>query len=384
MIKIEKENIAVIVRVDNYNQDNVRKGIAKIFTLLQPSFLDDKIHEKTILLKPNVLAPSKLAYTNKTVVEEIALFLQQASARNILIGDSCMTKYLTKYAHEKSGYSELAKKFGHPMINFFDEPFISISHPSFEMEKVVRISKKIVEADVIINIPKLKTHIGYIYTGAIKNFFGILENKLQYHKVYKDKGEFQKMLGDIHQAVLSTGKHGKPKPVLHILDGIIAMVKKGPRHGKPFPMHCLIASFSPVAVDAIAFTLLGGNPMVLEAIQSLAKRNSWSASLNDLTIIGDDWQELIQHPKIPSKDNLETSQTADSLMDKFFYFLTNLTQHKIKIDYKKCTMCLVCLKNCPMNAIKENLSKNRIEINSKRCIACFCCGEGCESDAIYI
>ncbi|GAG61665.1 unnamed protein product, partial [marine sediment metagenome] len=80
MIKIEKENIVVIVKVDNYNQENVRKGIERIFTLLHPSFLDDNIHEKTILLKPNVLAPSKLAYTNKIVVEEIALFLQQAGA----------------------------------------------------------------------------------------------------------------------------------------------------------------------------------------------------------------------------------------------------------------------------------------------------------------
>ena len=77
----------------------------------------------------------------------------------------------------------------------------------------------------------VKTHKGFVYTGAIKNFFGLLGNKMHMHMTHAEKSDFQKMLADIYFAVEETNKTEKPK-VLTIMDCVVAMSGNGPRNGK--------------------------------------------------------------------------------------------------------------------------------------------------------
>ena len=264
-IHIENSKRVAIVRVDNYEPETVKNGLMRVLRLLKPSFFSKNLSNKVFLLKPNVLAPDKMAFTNTVVVEQLAEILKMKGVGNIFIGDSTMTKEITRMAHNKSGLSNVAQKFGHCMVNFLEDDFFTIKHNSFEVCNVVRIPKTIFDADIIINLPKMKTHAGYVFTGAIKNFFGLIEDKITLHRIYKDKILFQKMLGDIHQAVLSSGERKYSKPVLHIMDAIEAMDGKGPRSGNHRNYNCLIGSFSPVAIDALAFSLMGGHPEDLEA-----------------------------------------------------------------------------------------------------------------------
>lgn len=177
-IKIEKSDLVAIVKVDNYTPSNVRKGLERIFDLINPSFLGEKIEEKIVLLKPSLLAPTKDTFTNKIVVEQVAKIFAEKGVKDILIGDSTMTKSITSMAHKKSGMSKIAEKFGNKIINFFEEDLVSISHSSFKADNLIRLPKSIVDADIIINLPKMKTHNGFIFTGAIKNFFGLLVDKI--------------------------------------------------------------------------------------------------------------------------------------------------------------------------------------------------------------
>ena len=78
------------------------------------------------------------------------------------------------------------------------------------------IAKPVLDADVVINSPKLKTHSATIYTGAVKNVFGCIPGlrKAMYHKIAPDKEDFGEILTDIHMAA----KYG-----LHIMDGIYSI-----------------------------------------------------------------------------------------------------------------------------------------------------------------
>jgi len=381
-ITIEKLNVVAILRVNNYDSQNVRGGIHRILELLNPSFLHEDLSNKIILLKPNVLAPDKMAYTNKVVVEEIALLFNEIGAKKVLIGDSTMTESITSMAHKRSGLKQVAENVNTRMINFLSEEYVNISHDSFRVNEVVRIPKSVVEADIIINIPKMKTHTGYIFTGAIKNFFGLVQDKLKMHSICKDKKKFQRMLGDIHNAVLCTGKDGNTKPVLHIMDAIVAMEGKGPRSGNHKPFHCLIASFSPVALDSLAYTLMGGNPNDLEAIKSLASRNLWVTDIDDLVILGDQWEEFKQKAKLPPLKNLQTKRTAGSFLERLAVPILNAFHPEIKISHKKCIQCNACSTHCPTGAIKRNDFQDKMIIDRKKCINCFCCGEICPNDAL--
>lgn len=190
------------------------------------------------------------------------------------------------------------------------------------------------------------------------------------------------MLGDIHQAVLAAGQDGKTKSVLHIMDGIIGMEGKGPRSGSLKAYNCLIASFSPVAVDSLAFTIMGGNPKDLEAICSLSERNSWPFILEDLKIIGDEWQKFKKKTKLPPIKNLQKTRTTGSFVERMATYFIDKFHPLIKIDKKKCVVCMACANHCPVQAICKIENNNIMEIEHKICIGCFCCGESCEKDAI--
>lgn len=381
-IQIEKSRSVAIVRVENYNPENVKSGLERIIELLSPSFFNESLNKKSVLLKPNVLAPDKMAFTNEVVVEQLAEILKMKGVRDIFIGDSTMTKEITKIAHNKSGLADIALKFEHKMINFLEDEFFTISHNSFEVCKVIRIPKTIYDVDIIINLPKMKTHAGYVYTGAIKNFFGLVEDKISMHRIYKKKSLFQKMLGDIHQAVLCCGKGNSTKPVLHIMDSIKAMEGKGPRSGKHKEYNCLIGSFSPVALDALAYTLMGGHPEDLIAIKSLSKRNSWEIKLNNLNIIGDNWKDFKDVAQLPPLETLNSTRTGGSLLERLAVPILRSFHPIIKIKSEKCKLCMKCVSHCPMQALYLDDRKKKIRVDRTKCINCFCCGEICSNNAV--
>ncbi len=381
-IEIENSNRIAIVKVKDYNPENVRSGLLRIIELLKPSFFDDDLIHKSVLLKPNVLAPDKMAFTNENVVEQLAEILKKQGVKKLLIGDSTMTKLITKMAHRKSGLADIAEKLGEKMINFLEDEFVTISHDSFRVSKVIRIPKTVFNADIIINLPKMKTHAGYVFTGAIKNFFGLMEDKISMHKIYKDKLLFQRMLGDIHQAVLCCGEKERIKPVLHIMDAIEAMEGKGPRSGKHKKYNCLIGSFSPVALDALAFSLMGGNPEDLEALKSLSETNLWERNVNRLEVIGDNWEDFKDNAQIPPLETLNSIRTGGSLIERFAVPLIRSFHPRIKINSKKCKLCMNCISHCPMQALYFDENKNKIKVNRSKCINCFCCGEICPNNAV--
>ncbi|MEX2754067.1 MAG: DUF362 domain-containing protein, partial [Candidatus Sigynarchaeota archaeon] len=235
----------------------------------------------------------------------------------------------------------------------------------------------VAKADIVINLPRMKTHAGFVFTGAIKNFFGLHAHKNRMHLIHKDKVDFQHLLGDINQAVLVSAPGTATKPVLHLMDGIVGMDGKGPAGGKARAFKVLIGSFSPVAVDVVAYTLMGGNPSDLEAIQSLGKRNGWPTTMDRLHIVGDDWKPLVQKASLPPLSVLRSGAQGEASASSFMMWATQVV---IRVNQRRCKKCLTCVKHCPVQALSKQ--GNKIVLDSSKCISCFCCGECCPNDAL--
>jgi uncharacterized protein (DUF362 family)/NAD-dependent dihydropyrimidine dehydrogenase PreA subunit len=374
----KREKVA-IVKLDDYQSKNVHNALKKIINLLE---INTYFKEKSILLKPNALAPSKNAFTPPEMIKElIKIIKDDANAKEIFVGDSTMTKTLTSITFKRSKIKKICEEEGVKLINFFESERIKVklNHPDYDIEENIYLPKEIHDVDLVINIPKLKTHNGYVYTGAIKNLFGLLGNKMNMHMTHKNKIEFQQMLADIYFAVEETNKTEFPK-VLTVMDACIAMEGKGPRSGKPRKVGLLIAGFNPAAVDIVGYTLMNGNPKDLEAIYSLAKRTELPMDISQLEIVGNaNYKDFIvrdfKKPKIAILKNVQVRK------GKFYSkIIEKMTRISIKIKRKKCILCEECVSHCPAKALVRK--NDRIIVDREKCIECFCCGESCPNNAI--
>ncbi len=373
------KNAVAIVKLDDYQSQNVKIALKKVFDLLN---LTPYFKNKNLLLKPNALAPSKNAYTPPEMIEELIKILKsETSANEITLGDSTMTKKLTSITFNRTKINHICKQLGTGVINFFESERVKVKlkNPNYDIEEYMYLPKEISDSDIIINLPKLKTHNGFVYTGSIKNLFGLLGNKMKMHMVHKNKIEFQQMLADIYFAVEETNNTELPK-VLTIMDAVMAMEGKGPRAGKPRKVGLLIAGFNPAAVDIVGYTLMNGNPNDLDAITSVAKRTELPVEISQLEILGekDVHKFIVADFKKPNVSFLKQDRIQDS------GFLSKISEQMMKISIKvnrnKCILCEECVKHCPAEAMSRK--NDKIYVDHDLCIECYCCGESCPNGAI--
>ncbi|MBN2150761.1 MAG: DUF362 domain-containing protein [Candidatus Lokiarchaeota archaeon] len=377
-IRIEKPETVAVVKVEDYTPAAVKQGLQRLLELLDPTFMKQSLEGKTVFLKVNGLTVKPLACTNNIVVEELGKLLRDNGCKKVLVGDSNFNKALTSITLKGMGIAAVAERLGNPVVNFFEHGWTPVSHVSFLADSFVSIPEPVAKADIVINLPKMKTHAGYVFTGAIKNFFGLNAHKNRMHAIHKNKVDFQQMLGDIHQAALASAPGSETKPVLHVMDGIVGMEgKKGPAGGTARAFKVLIGSFSPVAVDTVAYTLMGGDPADLEAIQSLGKRNGWPSTIDQLRVVGDDWKPLVQRASLPPLSTLRSGEQGEASAGGFMMWATQVV---IRVNRRRCKGCLTCVKHCPAQALSKK--GNKIVLDSSKCISCFACGESCPNDAL--
>ncbi|MGL5194368.1 MAG: DUF362 domain-containing protein, partial [Chroococcales cyanobacterium] len=107
----------------------------------------------------------------------------------------------------------------------------------------LRLSKEAMEADVVINLPKVKSHVQLTMTMGVKNLFGCVPGKMKawWHlEAGKDVNRFGEMLVETARAI---------SPNLTIVDGIIGHEGNGPSGGEPRLLGLLAASENVFACD---------------------------------------------------------------------------------------------------------------------------------------
>lgn len=362
----------IINTSENYRLDRVITCLEKIF--------DDMGGIKNIIkpgmrvaIKPNLLMakkPEEAATTHPAVVHAVIKLVQEAGGIAVIV-ESPGGPYnipLLKMVYAKTGIEQIANETGAELN--FDLRVEKINNTNAEYLKYLKILKPLYDADIIINLAKLKTHGFMVYTGAVKNMYGSIAGleKSDYHLRMSSHESFANCLIDIFLAT---------KPQLNIIDAIIAMEGDGPSAGVPKYIGCLFASRDAFACDYVALQAIGVDYGRVPVMRIAEKRGIFEK--NNVNILGVNLDDIkpdsfevpaLSHPKIGSRFGIVR-------------LIKNRFRPQPQIIQEKCIRCGKCIEVCPPKAVTKDKEK-QIVIDYKKCISCFCCHEFCPEKAIKI
>ena len=359
---------ASLVRCETYESRMLESSVRHAIDLLGGMSRFVKPGDR-VLLKPNLLAahqPERCVTTDPRLVHAVCKLVLEAGGRPC-IGDSPALDHFNRVA-EKTDMAKVGKKLGVALIELSDPTPASL--PPHAVFKKLEVASQALTADVVINLPKLKTHSQMLLTGAVKNLFGtvVAQRKAEWHYMAGvDRDTFASLHLDIYMAV---------KPALNIMDGVWGMEGYGPSNGIPRHLKLIAATSDAVALDVGICHLLGIPLRLLPLYRAAHVRGIGETDVRKIAFKGDSPQGLaIRDFQIPVLDSLGV---LPSTVGWFFKrFLVSKPIH----DGYSCTGCGQCAQICPTHAIQVKDGVATIDYTD--CIRCYCCQEICPSDAIH-
>jgi uncharacterized protein (DUF362 family)/Pyruvate/2-oxoacid:ferredoxin oxidoreductase delta subunit len=330
---------------------------------------------QNILIKPNLLAgkaPEKAVTTHPEIVRQVIQLVQKAGG-NVTVGDSPGLGKPESVAL-KCGILDVVEATGAHFAPFDESVPISLKAGTFHHLEVAR---EALEADVIINLPKFKTHQMMGYTGAVKNLFGLVVGmrKVRLHlQAGTDKAFFALMLLELAERF---------KPALSIMDAVVAMEGNGPGNGDPIQLGALLASPHPVALDTVAITMVNLPEQSVWTQRVARQTGRQGVSLDELKLHGVPLATLQTTRFRPAKNsdiNFGLPTPVKNLLKNAITAQPEITQ--------ACQRCGHCVAHCPPEAMTMGppeamtLNSQGVKIDYGRCIRCFCCQELCPHNAI--
>jgi uncharacterized protein (DUF362 family)/Pyruvate/2-oxoacid:ferredoxin oxidoreductase delta subunit len=356
-----------IVRCQSYDEEETLKRLRKAIGLL--GGIEHFVQKgNRVLLKPNLLygkAPEKAVTTHPSIVKGMIKIVREGGGIPF-IGDSPSVGGLLRTA-EKAGIKGVADEMNCPLVEF-DRPVVSAKGVGTHF-KQLEIDQAILDVDVIINLPKWKTHGNTLLTLGVKNLFGCIPGprKALWHlRAGENHKLFAQVLVDVFQLV---------KPSLTVLDGIVGMEGNGPNSGHPIPLGLILASNDALSIDQVVCDLLGISRKAL-----VTNRVAFEQGLgrDGIELLG----ERVEDVRVPHFQFPPLSGADWNLPGFIRKVLKNALSTKPIIEEEKCISCNLCVEICPPKAL-ERKEKGLI-FDYGKCIRCFCCQEVCSEGAIQI
>ncbi|NLJ46314.1 MAG: DUF362 domain-containing protein [Treponema sp.] len=256
----------------------------------------------------------------------------------------------------------------------FTDPVV-LEAPEGRVVKRFEAARAAVEADILVSLPKLKTHKLMYFTGAAKNLFGIVPGlgKSLYHLRFPERREFGAMITDLVLAA---------KPAFALMDGVVGMEGPGPGNGTPRSLGWLIASRDCLALDWTASGLVGYDPEDVPYLKDARDRGILSPG--DIEVRGLD----PNGERVPDFKRIHVLHDTDFFRARLPGFIhriaRNLAVERPAFSDLRCVACAGCVKICPAKALSFREGKKAPVIDYSVCIRCYCCHEICPADAIKL
>ena len=353
----------------DYNEENLESALKELLAPLggMRAFVKPG---QSVLLKPNLLAadaPEKRVTTDPALVKAVAR-LALACGGQVSIGDSPALDSFSKVG-QRSGMREVAGELGVPLIEL-SQP-VRVNVPPGGKYKSLELARQALNADVVINLPKLKTHSQMILTMAVKNMFGtvVAQRKARWHHMAgNDVITFASMLLDVCRTI---------NPALTIMDGIWGMEGQGPSNGTPRHFGFLAAAADPLTLDLNLAAMLG-----LSWEQFPLAQAAHTLSLIPSPLPAPQWLNQRPHAAMFANMNLPRQRSLRFLPG----FLEGITRRylvsKPEQNTSNCILCLKCAQICPEKCISQQ--GKLLKFNYRQCIRCYCCQEVCPVNAINL
>jgi len=271
-----------------YDEDiaQLKRKIAETIDLATGG-IDNIIGEgETVLIKPNLAfqaPPESFSVVDPRVIEAFVGYLKENSkAREIWVGDNPSLGQQVgraRPAFATSGMQQAAERGGADRVIYFDEEeLVDVEIKGAKLFRHAKIFKPFLDADRIINLPKMKTHLAGTVTLGVKNWQGIIPN-------VHPSGEQQ----DVHR--LDLGQKCADllrvrKADLTFVDAIIAMEGQGPHAGSPLEMNLFITGTETVAVDAVSSYVMGFETVEIPAVRIAATEGLGEREIDKIEVVG--------------------------------------------------------------------------------------------------
>ena len=274
---------SVMIYPATYN--NIRPAVDRAFDIFPIT-----VSGKNVLIKPNALrtsAADEAIVTHPALVRSVVEKVETFNPASIIVGDNpgVVSYGANEECFEKTGLMAAAKGY---YRNIGDDPVKVDFNPEFISE--VTVSKAVLEADVIISLPRFKTHGLTVMSGAIKNSYGFLcgAQKARLHRIAGSPARFHEVIVDVFKIRV---------PDLFIMDAVVGMEGNGPASPDLRDMGLVLAADNAVAMDAVVATMMGCEPALLPFLQKAKADGLGDYDLCHMEIIGK--LEQVEHFKLP-------------------------------------------------------------------------------------
>ncbi len=323
---------------------------------------------KKVLIKPNVLRASKAGegiVTHPAVLRAVVEKVETMGPGSIVVGDNPgLSGYgANEESFKKTGLMEAARGYYRNIGN--DSRKVDFN-PDFM--PTVSLSEIVLDADIIISLPKFKTHGLTVITGAIKNSYGFLPGaqKARLHRAAASPEGFHEMLVDVFRLRV---------PELFLVDAVVGMEGNGPVSPDLRNIGLILASDNGVALDAVIATMIGCQPGRLRFLQKAKELGLGDYDHSTIEMIGE-LKPLpdFKLPPLSGERDFHNTTIQDALRSRAVL--------RPQADPGLCTGCGTCIEQCPVSALSMNHHLPRVD--TERCITCFCCQEICPEKAITL
>ena len=351
------------VMIHPASYESMREAVDRAFELFPL-----KLQGKRVLIKPNVLRASEARegiVTHPAVLRAVVEKVEAMGAASIVVGDNPgLSGYgANEESFKKTGLMEAARGY---YQNIGNDSRKADFNPDFM--STVSLSRAVLDADIIISLPKFKTHGLTVITGAIKNSYGFLPGaqKSRLHRAAASPERFHEMLVDVFRLRV---------PDLFLVDAVVGMEGNGPVSSDLRNIGLILASDNGIALDAVIATMMGCEPGRLRFLQKAKEVGLGDYDLSTIEVIGE-LKPLpdFKLPPLSGEKDFHNKNIQDALHSR--------TLLRPQADPKLCTGCGTCVEQCPVSALSM---KNQLpQVDADLCITCFCCQEICPEKAITL
>ncbi len=242
-----------------------------------------EVRGKRVLIKPNMVDVSadRPIHTDARLVEALILHLGDLGAREIILAEGTSHNRDSEWLFRQSGYEALAKRRGARLVdlNYDDIRPVKNANPRATLLRELFLPETVLSADIIISVPKMKTHKLAGITLSLKNMFGVVpgmkygwpKNTLHWNGIPMSICEI----------------NGTVKTHYSIVDGVVGMEGHGPIMGTAREAGVLVMGANALAVDATAARVMGVNPGRVDYLAMAHKIKLGSLRPEDIAVSGE-------------------------------------------------------------------------------------------------
>ena len=275
---------------------DVQENVTRVFDML--GGVTNLIEpNSTVVLKPNAghAAPPEFAVcTHPETVRAVIREVRKANPKRIVIAESAAVGCDTMECYEACGIAKMAAEEGVELYDIKREKdLVNVAVRGYRSNiSHVKLPKLLLEAEHIINLPILKAHASMVFSGALKNIKGVVQD--QVHTTMHRQNLTMAMM-DVWSVC---------KPDLNIMDVMSAASGYSPHTPTPIELDCVMGSKDPVALDRIACELVGIDPDGVSYFKVADEVGLGTTDQENIEVVGDKIEDCYKKMWVPYLEDI--------------------------------------------------------------------------------